>query len=77
MKACKEDSLPSLSTICVVIIVDCIMNVCVIFGCVDVDECAVSNGGCEETCTNTDSSFSCSCSTGYVLASNGLDCNGK
>ena len=43
----------------------------------DVDECTTLNGGCETTCTNNNGSFVCSCDTGYVLAANSLDCNGK
>ena len=42
----------------------------------DVNECLVNNGGCQQICTNTDGSFMCSCNTGYVLAGNGLGCNG-
>ena len=34
---------------------------------VDVDECAENNGGCDETCTNTDGSFYCSCRPGYTF----------
>ena len=43
----------------------------------DVDECQTSNGGCAQSCTNTQGSFECSCGTGYNLALNTLDCNGK
>ena len=43
----------------------------------DVNECDTLNGGCETTCTNNNGSFVCSCDTGYILAANGLDCNGK
>ncbi|XP_030580184.1 fibrillin-2-like isoform X2 [Archocentrus centrarchus] len=35
--------------------------------CVDVDECAVMNGGCEGRCTNSEGSYECSCSEGYAL----------
>ena len=44
---------------------------------IDVDECRTNNGGCNQTCTNTIGSFECSCGTGYNLAPNNLDCNGK
>ena len=27
----------------------------------DINECSISNGGCEEICTNTNGSFICSC----------------
>ncbi len=32
------------------------------------------SGGCEQTCTNTDGSFQCSCNDGFMLAPNNLDC---
>ena len=41
------------------------------------NECATNNGGCAHTCTDTVGSFVCSCRTGFVLASNGLGCNGE
>ena len=44
---------------------------------IDVDECLTNNGGCNQTCTNTIASFECSCGTGYILASNDLDCDGR
>ncbi|OAF71502.1 hypothetical protein A3Q56_00718, partial [Intoshia linei] len=31
--------------------------------CQDIDECLVNNGGCEEKCTNTLGSYTCSCTT--------------
>ena len=43
----------------------------------DVDECQTNNGGCAQTCANSDGSFDCSCSTGYTLADDALGCNGK
>ena len=43
----------------------------------DVDECITNNGGCSDTCDNTDGSFVCSCDEGYMLAANNLDCEGK
>ena len=42
----------------------------------DIDECDISNGGCEHNCTNTIGSFVCSCNNGYNLTENGLDCTG-
>ena len=44
---------------------------------ITVNECATNNGGCAHTCTDTVGSFTCSCRTGFVLASNGLACNGE
>ena len=43
----------------------------------DVDECQINNGGCAHSCNNTDGSFKCSCGSGYTLAMNGLNCDGK
>ena len=41
------------------------------------DECDTDNGGCNQTCTNTQGSFECSCDVGYVLAVDDLNCDGK
>ena len=43
----------------------------------DKDECALANGGCQHTCTNTDGSYICSCYSGYQLKPDGLTCQGK
>ena len=43
----------------------------------DTDECLRSNGGCEQSCSNTIGSFICSCFSGYELDINGLDCSSK
>ena len=43
----------------------------------DKDECALANGGCQHTCTNTDGSYKCSCYSGYRLQPDGLTCQGK
>lgn len=40
--------------------------------CVDINECAVNNGGCSHKCTNSAGSYACSCPTGW-----GLDARGK
>ena len=45
--------------------------------CTNFDECTVNNGGCEQTCTDNDGSFTCSCDAGYILSDNGLSCSGK
>ena len=42
----------------------------------DVDECLIDNGGCDQTCNNTDGSFECSCEEGLVLAADNLNCEG-
>ena len=43
---------------------------------IDIDECDISNGGCEHNCTNTIGSFVCSCNDGYNLTENALNCTG-
>ena len=43
----------------------------------DKNECHFNNGGCNQTCTNTEGSFECSCNEGYTLADDDLDCAGK
>jgi len=44
---------------------------------VDIDECAVNNGGCSAlgVCTNTPGGFACTCLDGY--AGDGYNCTGK
>ena len=41
------------------------------------DVCPVGIGGCEHICTNTNTSFECSCFTGYILSANNFLCDGK
>ena len=43
----------------------------------DINECGTNNGGCEQTCNNTVSSYYCSCGAGYLLDSNGHNCIGE
>ena len=43
----------------------------------DVNECEVSNGGCEHKCKNTNGSYVCQCNKGFVLDGNGKTCSGK
>lgn len=40
----------------------------------DCNECDEHNGGCADQCENNDGSFSCSCSKGYKLKSDGKNC---
>ena len=42
----------------------------------DIDECIDENGGCSQTCTNTEGSFNCGCNSGFVLDDDGANCNG-
>ncbi|MBL90363.1 MAG: hypothetical protein CMH56_00935 [Myxococcales bacterium] len=43
-------------------------------GCEDVDECDTANGGCEQICNNTAGGHTCSCTSGYELASDQTSC---
>ena len=45
--------------------------------CTDVNECLSGNGGCEHICTNTVGNFSCSCTLGFSLDSDLMNCSGK
>ncbi|KAL1517012.1 hypothetical protein ABEB36_000833 [Hypothenemus hampei] len=40
----------------------------------DLDECAIRNGGCEHDCTNNLGGFQCSCRTGFSLHENKKNC---
>lgn len=55
----------------------CIVNNQPINGteCQDTNECRVNNGGCADTCQNSDGSYQCSCRSGYRLAANRRDCD--
>ncbi|KAH8234616.1 hypothetical protein KR032_000734 [Drosophila birchii] len=44
-------------------------------GCIDIDECQESNGGCSEICNNLPGGFQCSCQAGYQIdVSTGKTC---
>jgi hypothetical protein len=43
----------------------------------DVNECMSNNGGCEQTCVNSEGSYECICSSGSRLDSDGKGCVGK
>ena len=47
---------------------------CFISVTIDVNECETLNGGCQQTCTNTDGSFFCNCTEGYELEMDGTTC---
>ena len=40
----------------------------------DIDECEVTNGGCDHNCKNFIGSYECSCDEGYVLQTDGKRC---
>ena len=44
---------------------------------VDIDECALGNGNCDQICTNTLGSFECSCDSGFLLKSDERGCEGE
>ena len=44
----------------------------------DFDECASENSnGCQQNCSNTEGSYTCSCNVGYTLDEDGYTCNGE
>ena len=43
----------------------------------DIDECADDNGGCDDTCINTNGSYSCQCSDGLRLLPDKKSCGGE
>lgn len=45
-----------------------------LYSCLDMDECATNNGGCQHECRNTIGSYMCSCHNGFTLHDNGHDC---
>ena len=44
---------------------------CSFFRSIDLDECAVNKGGCDQVCTNTQGSYQCSCNPGYTKRGHG------
>jgi hypothetical protein len=42
----------------------------------DIDECSENRDNCGQLCQNTPGSYTCSCRTGYRLASDGAACEG-
>jgi len=46
------------------------------FGCADIDECEVNNGGChmQAICNNTEGNFTCTCQSGFT--GDGFTCRG-
>ncbi len=44
---------------------------------IDIIECSDDNGGCEQTCVNTDGSYYCECLVGHLLDGDNHKCIGK
>ena len=47
-----------------------------IYICTDVDECSDGTHNCDQVCTNTNGSYTCSCNSGFTLGSDGQSCTG-
>ena len=43
----------------------------------DIDECFEGTSGCEQLCTNTNGSYTCSCDEGFALGLDLHSCLGK
>ena len=43
----------------------------------DINECSLNSGGCDQLCNNTIGSFQCSCNSGYTLNGDGITCSGR
>uniref|UniRef100_A0A803VCW3 Fibrillin 3 n=1 Tax=Ficedula albicollis TaxID=59894 RepID=A0A803VCW3_FICAL len=43
----------------------------------DIDECTITNGGCDTHCSNSEGSYECSCSEGYALMPDKRSCAGQ
>ena len=44
---------------------------------VDINECEMDSGGCDDICINTEGSYYCQCSPGLHLASDQHSCVGE
>ena len=47
------------------------------FSFTDRDECSLNTDHCEHNCINSVGSYTCTCDSGYELASDGLHCSGR
>ena len=65
------------------VLLDCTLLTLDLFS--DEDECAIGTAtctclsltGCATTCTNTDGSFDCGCSAGFIVGLDGITCAGE
>ena len=53
-----------------------VIVVVTVYELIDIDECLVANGNCEQICSNTIGSMECDCQDGYRLGSDGESCLG-
>lgn len=44
---------------------------------IDINECDILNGGCQEQCINSVGSYQCRCSSGSTLMNDSHHCQGK
>ena len=54
-------------------LIDVFRNFCFLFN-KDIDECTDATSGCQQICTNSPGSFSCSCVVGHTLKSDNKTC---
>ena len=45
--------------------------------CLDINECAINNGNCQDKCLNNQGSYSCGCRAGYRVSVDKRSCEGK
>ena len=43
----------------------------------DINECDYNNGGCQQTCTNMEGSYTCQCRNGFTLREDYRTCAGE
>ena len=55
---------------------DLYVPLCWSFTHADIDECESSEHHCEQTCINQPGSYTCNCTLGFTLLSNGYSCQG-
>ena len=61
---------------CFVPVILIIINVSSTFFHADINECTEQSDRCAQTCINSVGSYTCTCTSGYRLSSNGYTCNG-
>ena len=61
--------------------IGCLLCVCVVFFCLDIDECELFHNGqagklCLHACVNTPGGYRCTCPVGYNVTRDGRSCRG-